>query len=350
LLVAILACSAPAAWAGTKKPARAADAPPPLELEGGRRLEFVREFSSESQVKPNKSIWSRVVDFVAGEAEVHRMVRPYGLAVDHQGRVLVTDPGALMVHVFDFQKKKYQSISGSGKEEFVSPIAIAVDDHDAIYVSDSALGKVFVFDARGKFKRFIGDIRGEGIFKRPTGIAIDNEKHRIYIADTLKNAVYFADLEGNVLGYFGAKGNGPGQFNYPTEITIRGNDVYVVDAMNFRVQRFDKEGRFQMQFGRMGLSTGSIFRAKGVALDHEGNLYLADAYLDMVQVFNPEGVLLYFFGRGGHGAAEFRLPEGVAIAASANSSSLVYVADSANRRIQVFRFVPPNSKTAGGSQ
>lgn len=332
--VAAVLLLAPFAVCAGSKHSDPLSAPPPLMLEGGRRLEFVRAFASEQEVKTKRSFLSRVLDFVVGAAEIHRMVRPYDITTDSQGRIIVTDPGALLVHIFDFQKQRYHKLEGSGKEGFKSPIGVATDSNDNLYVADSELGKIFVFDSHGKFRRYIGDLRGEGYFKRPTGLAVDSARKRIYITDTLRDAVYIADLEGNILGHFGKRGEGDGEFNFPTEIVARGEELFVVDAMNFRVQIFDRSGAYHAQFGSVGLGAGKMFRSKGLAIDSEGDLYLADALSDSVQVFNRGGDLLYFFGQMGAGAAEFQLPAGVHI----DGQGRVYVVDSFNQRVQVFQY------------
>lgn len=323
------------AFAANKRAATPLSVPPALPLEGGRRLEFVRAFSSEQEIKTKRGFWTKVLDFVAGAPDSHTLVRPYGIATDSAGRIIVTDPGAALVHIFDLQKQKYHSLRGSGKQEFRSPIGVAVDSSDNVYVADSELGKIFVFDAHGKFRRYIGDLKGEGYFKRPTGVAVDAARNRIYVTDTLKNSVYTADLEGNILGHFGTRGDGNGEFNYPTEILARNDELIVVDAMNFRIQIFDRQGAFRTQFGQLSDVTGGMFRSKGLAIDSEGDFYLADAFMDVVQVFNREGQLLYFFGQPGTDAAQFQLPAGVSI----DRQDRVYVVDSYNQRVQIFQYL-----------
>ncbi len=328
---------------GAVAPETKAATPTPLLLDGGRRLEYVRSFTSETEVRKHKSWITKVVDFLAGPPEVHGLVRPYGVATDAQGRIIVTDPGAHVVHVFDFKKQKYRRLEG-GKEEFKSPIGIAVDSQDNLYVTDAELGKIFVFDSHGKFRRYIGNLKGEGYFKRPTGIAIDSIAKRLYVTDTLKNAVYTLDLDGNVLGHFGKRGAGQGEFNFPTEILAVKDELIVVDAMNFRVQIFDRNGGFKASFGQAGNSPGSMFRSKGIAADEDGNFYLADAFFDCVQAFNRSGQLLYFFGQPGSGAMQFQAPAGVHI-----DRDEIYVVDSANHRVQQFHYVSgaPKKNTPG---
>ncbi|MBI3483728.1 MAG: 6-bladed beta-propeller, partial [Acidobacteria bacterium] len=221
------------------------DQVPALILDGGRRLDFVRAISSETQVKPKRSMWNKIVDLVAGPPQFHRMVRPYGIALDSLGRVIVSDPGVPAVHILDFEKQKYEQLNGGKGQPFRSPMGVAVDAQDNIYVSDSGLGIVFVFDSKGRHKSSIGKLQGgAGFFQRPTGIAVDSAAKRLYVADTLRHKIYALDLTGRVLGSFGERGLRPGQFNFPTEIVVRGEKLLVVDAMNFRVQTLTRDGAF----------------------------------------------------------------------------------------------------------
>jgi sugar lactone lactonase YvrE len=109
----------------------------------------------------------------------------------------------------------------------------------------------------------------------------------------------------------------------------------VVDAMNFRVQVFDRSGNFQYALGKIGDTTGAMFRPKAVSVDSEGDLYVVDALWGVVQVFNRQGQLLYYFGARGTHAGEFQLPAGLSI----DHNDRVFVVDSYNRRVQVFQFV-----------
>lgn len=345
MLIVILA----AAFKPTKPVARP-QSPPDLQLEGGRKLTYERSFSAENEVKPKRGFWSRLVDFVAGEPDFRTMIRPYSVVTDSHGRVIVSDPGAMGIHVFDFAEKKYKFLSRADdiKDPMLAPQCVAVDANDNIYVTDSEAGKVFVFDATGKYQRMIGSLKGgEGFFKRPTGIAVDAKAQRIYVTDTLRDKIFMLDMEGSVLQTFGRNGRGNGEFNYPTELRLDGNNLIVVDAMNFRVQVLDRSGQFQFAIGGVGDSTGTMFRPKGVGVDSEGDLYVVDGLWGMVQVFNRQGDLLYYFGSRGTEAGEFQLPAGLSI----DSQDRIFVVDSFNRRIQVFRYYGAGKRSrAGGSQ
>ena len=310
---------------------------PELQMDGGRRLTYEGSFSSERELQNKRSFWKKVLDVVVGAPDYRSLVRPYSIARDSRGRVIVTDPGAAGVHIFDFTEKKYKFLSrwDRDKDPMLTPQCVAVDAQDNIYVTDSVSGKIFVFDSNGKFRHALGSIKGgEGYFKRPTGIAVDSAADRIYVTDTLRNKVFFLDLKGSVLGFFGKRGTLPGEFNLPTEVLLQGDNVAVVDAMNFRVQFFDRTGTYRFSIGTLGDSLGQVFRPKGVAFDSEGHLYVAEGLANMVQVFNLEGQLLYYFGQHGSGAGEFQLPAGLFI----DHEDRIFVVDSYNRRIQMFHY------------
>jgi len=344
LLGCALVLSVSRPGSGTRQRPSPALMVPVITMDGGRRLQFLGAFSSQKELNPNPSFWKRVVDLVAGPPDYRQLIRPYGITTDSRGRIIVADPGARIVHVFDFARKKYHCLQGGKGEDLQSPIGVAVDAQDNVYVTDSISGKIFVFDADGKFRRFVGSVsKSEGFFKRATGIAIDQQQGELFVTDTLRDKIFVMDLEGHVLREFGGRGSGPGEFNFPTELVLRGNDLLVVDAMNFRVQILDRQGHFLTQFGELGDGIGKLFRPKGMSVDSEGNIYLVDASLEAVQVFGRDGTLLYTFGRSGVGPGELQLPSGLWI----DSNDRVYVADSYNRRVQMFQFISAK-RAAGG--
>lgn len=301
-----------------------------LSLERGT-VDYVRTIPSVKDFTKPRRLVAKIVTFIAGPAEDKpEIVRPYATTHDSIGRLLVADPGQRGVHIFDFEKRKYQFLKGERKHPFASPIDVACDGADNIYVTDSARAVVEVFDAKGKHLRAIG----AGELRRPTGMSLDRKGGRIFLTDTLRHQVMVYTTSGTLLRAIGRRGAGQVEFNYPTSLTFAAGKLHVVDAMNFRIQTLTPDGDFVGAFGELGLRSGTMNRPKGIAADSDGHLYLADALFETVQVFDTAGQLLYYFGSSGAAPGQFQLPSGVSI----DLRDTIYVADSMNHRVQVFRY------------
>lgn len=331
------------AFASKRESGPPAAAPPDLLLPQGRKLTFERAYSSDVDVRSKPGFWGKIVNAVAGKPDRKELVRPYGVAVDSRGRMIVTDPGQNGIHIFDPVRGKYKFIDrfDKYKDPMFEPQCVTVDKKDNIYVTDSKAGKVFLFDADGKYRGVFGSLKGgEGFFKRPTGIAVDPDTQEVYITDTLRDRVYVVDQSGKVLRTIGEHGSGPGQFNYPTELLIRNGVLAVVDSMNFRVQMFETSGKLLGTIGDVGDAVGTVFRPKGIAIDSENHIYLVEGLWGVVQVFDREGVLLYIIGdRPGTRLGQFQLPTGLFI----DRDDRVYVVDTYNQRVQVFHYYAAKS-------
>ncbi|HLX74884.1 MAG TPA: hypothetical protein VKR26_09120 [Terriglobales bacterium] len=310
------------------------------------QLEWVGMLRNAADVNPKPGRFKKILKKIIGLDDRQKaMLLPNGVAVDAQGRVLVADTKERVVHVFDAERKKYKTLRAPDSDPFLSPIAIAIDASGKIYVTDSVRARLFVFRPDGKFAGTLGGItRNESIFKRCTGLAIDKERGRIYVVDTLAMQVVALGMDGKVIQRFGKEGDAAGEFNYPTHIAVdTDGSVWVMDSLNFRVQHLDGNGKFLSGFGHLGDAIGEFDKAKGIALDGQGHIYVVESRDDRVQVYDHEGRLLFFFGQTGAAAGQFFLPEGIAT----DASNRIYVADGYNRRVQIFQ-LRPQAQRGGG--
>jgi DNA-binding beta-propeller fold protein YncE len=297
-----------------------------------KRIEFVRSVSKPADLDIRPGILKRMVNYIVGRAAAS-IVSPYGIATDSKGRLYVVDTFLKRVHVFDAAENQYFFFP-SDRTMLSSPVGIAIDKNGIVYVTDSKKGAVYIFEDNGK--KFLSAI-GRGIFKRPTGIAVNPKTSELLVVDTLRSRVFRFDLSNRLQkGSFGTDGATEGLFHYPTNIFVTSiGDIIVSDALNFRVQVFSPQGRFLFTFGRMGDVPGTFSRPKGVAADSDGNIYVVDGLFDNVQIFDKRGRLLMAFGEHGTGYGDFWLPTGIYI----DNNDLIYVSDSSNRRVQIFRYL-----------
>lgn len=273
------------------------------------------------------------------EAIAAAPIKPYGVAVDGDGRIYMTDGGRVLF--YDRGKRAFGSFGyTAGEGQLAELIGIAVSKDRRIFVTDVSAGRVMVFSPDGKLKGVIGKT---GDFTSPAGFALDETGKKIYIVDSKKHRVNVYSLNDySFLRTIGSRGiQGEGKFNFPTNAAIdsKGN-LYVVDTGNSRVQVFDKNGAYVKSFGKTGDLPGALARPKGIAVDSEDHLYVVDAAFQNVQVFNAEGRLLLAFGKGGLGPGSFTLPAGITI----DSHDKVYVVDQWPGNVQMFQYLGEQSK------
>lgn len=295
--------------------------PPPAAA----RIEFLYGFREPRDLGIRPAFFKQVWETIVGE-ENRTMVRPYAVAVQG-GRLAVADPGLGAVHLFDRAAKDYRRIVQAGDRPLITPVGVAFGG-DLILVADSALEAAFAFDSDGEL---VFAIRG---LERPTGLAYDPDGDRLFVSETLGHRISVFDGTGKKLSSFGGRGAADGEFNYPSHLFLRAGRLYVNDTMNFRVQAFGLDGRLLSSFGRHGDGSGDFAQPKGIAVDSEQHVYVVDAIFDRVQIFDAKGKFLLAFGESGVQAGGFWLPSGLFIA-----ENLIYVADSYNSRVQVFRFL-----------
>lgn len=288
------------------------------------RIRFVRTLDPTT-VQRAPSLMKKMWRMLVGPSEPVRMRQPYGIAVGADRKVYVADTAGGTIHVYDLAKPGYAAL----RVKATSLIGIAAAA-GRLFVTDSVAGTVQALDLRGRTAWSLGRAAG---FLRPTGIVAAGD--RLYVVDTVRHAVVVVSLSGAWLGTFGGPGSGAGQLNFPTNIA-RGRDgrIHVTDTMNFRVQVFEPDGRFVGAFGRLGDGPGDLDKPKGVALDSAGHVYVVEGLHDVVQIFDPSGRLLLVFGGSGSGDGQLWLPSGIAIA-----NDFVFVADSANGRVQVYEYL-----------
>ncbi len=217
---------------------------------------------------------------------------------------------------------------------------LAVDDQGFIYLADFNAARVQKFTLQGQYITQWGSQgSGPGQFATPQSVVVDSNGD-VYVADRSNNRIQKFTSNGEYLTEFGTAGSGPGQISLPRYIAIDGLDaIYVIELGNSRVSKFIPPGGedpsqphvFDFSFGGPGLGPGE-FTTIATAVVHEtGDIFVASHGGDRIQKFNPDGIFQLQFGSLGNDPGQFRNPRGLAI----NPADELLVGDS-NNRIQVF--------------
>jgi DNA-binding beta-propeller fold protein YncE len=183
--------------------------------------------------------------------------------------------------------------------------------------------------------------------ERMTSVSMPRTSRRLAIVGLLLALGFVGAATASGFGFEtqwgGPPGTAAGALRGPDNLAVdlRG-DVYVADRDNNRIDRFTSNGMFLSTIGRNagdgtpGGGNGEFNHPRGVATDGWGNLYVADSANNRIQKFDSQGRFLTRFGRNlGDGSAgsargEFRDPRGLATDLAGN----LYVADHGNNRVQ----------------
>jgi NHL repeat len=190
--------------------------------------------------------------------------------------------------------------------------------------TDSDLNPIFEFDASGKMlKNF-----GAGLFVYPHGLWVDKEGF-VWVTDARdskgkgQQVIKFSP-EGKIvmrLGKAGVAGLTHDTFNGPCAVVTAPNgDIFVGDGHenNFsRIVKFDKDGKYLMEFGKKGTGPGEFDTPHAVAMDSQGRLFVGDRANSRVQIFTQDGKLLEIW-------RQFGRPSGLYI----DANDILYSADS----------------------
>ena len=175
------------------------------------RITYLRSLKSPADIGQSANVLSRFGHWITGEnGQRLALQKPFGLALDEDGNLCITDTGANAVCFLDFKHKQWRRFTTAGKTALASPVAVA-KRNGIFYVADSELGKVLAFHADGLMSFEITNS-----LVRPVGLAIAGGN--LAVADSQTHAVQVFDLAGKLLFSFGKRGAGPGEFNFPTTL------------------------------------------------------------------------------------------------------------------------------------
>jgi DNA-binding beta-propeller fold protein YncE len=280
----------------------------PQSMNGGRWGEVIRV-----HVAADRSIWvfHRCFNTVPpGHATcINRgEANPPILQFDPAGKLLKSFGAGMFAYPHAF------TIDGDG-----NLWASDVNDHETV-LGMSARNKeglllgqeVLKLSPNGEVLMMLGKMgvagNGPDTFDRPTGVAIAPNGD-IFVADghqpnTLDNArVVKFTKDGRFIKAWGRKGAAPGEFNEPHDIYIGGLQarVYVADRKNNRIQVFDQDGNFIVEWKQFGtpssvvvgkddtIYVGASFRSPGAnKLDELRGIVIGSARDGALREFIPD--------------------------------------------------------------
>ena len=220
---------------------------------------------------------------------------PYYLTINSSNEVIVSDYDQDVV-IMNKQGERLCNISKT-QHGLMCVYGVAVDKDDNIYVSDTGNHCVYKFNKTMVLLERVGK-NGDGLgeFDSPRGVAVAGD--RVFVCDRNNHRIQVLTRELQPVKQFGSQGSGDGQFNGPEGIAVDSEGMlYVSDNGNHRVQVFTRHGQFVYSFGKKGSGQGELNGPRGVCVD-ASYVYVADHSNDHVSVFTKDGQFIASCGKG----------------------------------------------------
>ncbi len=215
------------------------------------------------------------------------------------------------------------------KPTFVKPFGISTDSKHRIYLTDNGQRLVFVLDRDKHQVSYLG-LFGNPRLRTPMGIHVD-AKDRVWLADAGAQKIYAFDPGLNLRAALGKREELLNPVAVATD--LQRNRLYVADSKQHCIVVYDTEtGLLITKFGKRGSGDGEFHYPTDVAVGPDGRIYVADTMNRRIQIFDADYKFLDKFGQEGLSWGEFRKPKGIAL----DSYQNIYVLDSDFCNFQVF--------------
>lgn len=179
---------------------------------------------------------------------------------------------------------------------------------------------------------------GEGDMNQPAEVAV-NSQGRIYITDALRYRVNCYDSEGKHLFSFGEKTTGtaddisPGAFAYPFGIFIDNKDqIWVTDVLRHDIQVFTADGKYIKRIAPTLEDGMEPFKPNSAHVLDDGRIICTDASNHRFLIMDNDGKILKVVGSRGGEPGQMNYPDGITV----TSDNIVCIVDVINCRIQEF--------------
>ena len=255
--------------------------------------------------------------------------KPYGVAVNSRGEMIVSECDAHQVSVFNGKRNNILTIGSHGDSlaQMIEPAGIAIDDADNIYVSSEH--KLQKFTSSGELIKCVGK-KGSGHqeFDDPRGITLHN--NHVYACDRKNDRIQVLNLNLGFVHSISPYGKRRCEFNGPFDVQFDSTGLmYIAEYNNKRVQVMDINGCFLREFGQDG-----NVKLKGPSAIHivDRFVYVSDFNGHCIVVYETSGQFVTTFGKLGNMEGEFKTPYCITSCASGH----IYVCDWSNKRVQIF--------------
>lgn len=240
--------------------------------------------------------------------------------------------------------------SGSSSDGLNQPFTVDFDSYESMYVADAGNNRIMKYSAGSK----LGDSFRQLNF--PVYVKVDSSWN-IYVSDSGNNRVMLWTKNassGVIVAGNGTSGSSTNQLQYPLGLEIDSNkNIYIADRLNHRIMLWTvntTHGMIVAGTGNAGNSSNQLSSPYSLYLNEpQSIIYILDHGNNRVQQYFLNDSTIGITVIAGHGpinsSEQFNLPHSIYVSRMTGD---VYIADSGNHRIQLWRKGASTGVTAVG--
>lgn len=130
---------------------------------------------------------------------------------------------------------------------------------------------------------------------KPADVTVDSDDN-IYILDAGNYLVKKFNPKGEFILSFGKQGQGPGEFSYPFNIGVNNNIIQISDPISHILMKFDRDGNFINSNRNDKLGAFSTIKNNKLLLSNDKSNSPGEI-LPVANIYDPEANLLLSFGK-----------------------------------------------------
>ena len=206
-------------------------------------------------------------------------------------------------------------------------VQMYVDRGLSVYLVDQFAAKTTQYDIDG---RVLQVFENAAELPQPVAVVVDDLQAEIFVADQLRAHALVFNRAGGVNRVINAPITGKTQIQSIAGMAFGDNQLYLVDSVNHEVHAMSPTGKHRFSFG-----VDELVAPGPITVDSGNRVFVADTMTNSIKVFKGGEFEREIGGQGTELPNEFFLISGLWA-----DNDLLYIADSANASVKIFRVLP----------
>lgn len=240
--------------------------------------------------------------------------------------IFIADPANKKIFKYDRSTQTVETFVDA--PEMGTVVQLYVDRGLSVYLVDQFGARATQYDIDG---RLLQVFENSAELPQPVAVVVDDINAEVFVADQLRAHALVFNRAGGVTRVVNAPRSGKTEILTIAGMAFADNQLYLVDNVNHEVHALSPTGSHRFSFGTEELVAPGV-----ITVDSSNRVFVADTITNSIKVFKGGLFEAEIGGQDGELPSEFTLISGLWA-----DGDLLYVADTGNASVKIFRILPP---------